>query len=101
MHIHFTCSGGYANLRLTYEADTTQLSPALAAELSALVQASGIWELSPADLAAPVPIPDVMTYEVTVQEGDRQITRSLTDLTAPDALRPLLNQLRDWAITPP
>jgi hypothetical protein len=100
MHIHFTCSGGYANLRLAYDADTTELSPELAAELSTLVLASGIWEPSPIDAAPPVAIPDVMSYELTVQEGDRTITRSLTDITAPEAMQPLLAKLRDLAIAP-
>ncbi len=42
MHIYFTCSGGYANLQLSYEADTAHLSPDLAEELSLLVATSGI-----------------------------------------------------------
>jgi hypothetical protein len=97
MHIHFTCSGGYANLQLTYAADTANLPPDLAEELSLLVTTSRIWELSDADFPAPIAIPDIIAYELTVQEGDRQVTRSLNDITAPATFQPLLTKLRDLA----
>jgi hypothetical protein len=96
MQIHFSQSGGYANRRLTYTADTTTLPPDLAQELSTLVTTSGLWDMPPPDPAPP--LPDLITYTVTLQDGDRQLTRSLTDMTVPDTLRPLLTRLAELAV---
>lgn len=99
MRIDFQSSGGFANLRLAYSVDTRTLEPGEASELEALVRQSKILETQPSELAAASPgPPDVMTYRLELQEGDRRQSVTLTDLTAPPSLQPLLSRLRDLAL---
>ena len=99
MHIDFECSGGYANLHLAYRGDTEELPQELAEELERLVEASAFFELQESAAApkAPGP-PDVFTYRLSLREGSRQKSLSLTDVTAPASLHPLLALLRKLAI---
>ena len=99
MRIDFECSGGFANLRLAYRADTDTLSQELAGELAQLVNSSGFFELDQASLASKAAgPPDVFFYRLSISAGNRQQTLSFNDVTAPVALHPLLALLRRLAV---
>ncbi|WP_068510850.1 protealysin inhibitor emfourin [Leptolyngbya sp. O-77] len=99
MRIDFQSSGGFANLQLAYSVDTRTLRPGEASELEALVRQSNVMEMQPGQLAAAsAGPPDVMTYRLELQEGDRHQSLTITDLTAPPSLQPLLSRLRDLAL---
>jgi len=97
--IDFECSGGYANLRLTYHADTSELPQTLAEEISSLVESSGFFNIQPSDLAPSTPgPPDVFFYRLSVSEGRSKQSLSCSDVTAPATLHPLLALLRKLAL---
>jgi hypothetical protein len=99
MRIDFQSSGGFANLRLAYSVDTRTLRPGEASELESLVQQSNVMEMQQNQVAAAnTGPPDVMTYRLELQEGDRHQSLTVTDLTAPPSLQPLLSRLRDLAL---
>ncbi|MBW4654235.1 MAG: hypothetical protein KME20_14545 [Kaiparowitsia implicata GSE-PSE-MK54-09C] len=99
MHIDFKTSGGFANLRLQCSVDTATLLPNDAEELDSLVAQSNVLGLNQAELdAVPGLFPDVMTYELTVQVGDRTQQLRMTDISMPASVRPLVQRLRSLAI---
>lgn len=99
MLIDFESSGGYANLQLSYHANTDLLPPEVAAEISRLVESSGVFDLTPADTASsPAGPPDVFSYELSLRDGSQQTTLSVTDVTAPPSLHPLLALLQKLAV---
>ncbi len=99
MRIDFECSGGFANLQLSYHADTDALPAELAGEISTLVENSGVFNIKQGDVtpssAGP---PDVFFYQLSLRDGPRQITLSLNDMTAPASVHPLLAFLRKLAV---
>lgn len=97
MHIDFKCSGGYANLRLTYRADTDELPQELAKELLRLVENAGVFDLPQTVAPTSAGPPDVFFYQLSLHEGNRQTLLSFNDVTAPTALHPLLTRLRQLA----
>lgn len=98
MKINYRCTGGYANLNLSYQVDTQDVSAALAQELTTLVQQARVFELDSAALASPGGgPPDLLTYHLDVQDGGRRRSLTCTDITAPDSLRPLLDRLQELA----
>jgi hypothetical protein len=98
VRIDFECSGGYAGLQLTYDVDTNELDPERATELETAVSDSGILESDWKPAAPPGSgPPDVMTYRVSVEDGGRTKRVTVTDITAPVELRPLLAVLRRYA----
>ena len=98
MQINFESSGGYANLRLTYRADTQELPLEVADEISRLVQESGFFDLRESDLGPASPgIPDAISYSLSVSEGGRTKSLSVNDATA-GPLHPLLARLRQLAL---
>jgi hypothetical protein len=100
MHIDFSSSGGFANLQLAYQGDTNTLPEQEAKELARLVEGSGVFELEQDDVNPNVTVgrADVISYRLTVAEGNRQNTLWLNDVTAPASVRPLLTYLRKLAI---
>jgi hypothetical protein len=98
MKIDFQTSGGYAGLDLRWSGDTDTATPEVAARITELVTQARLFELRPEDVAprAPGP-PDVMAHRLSVSDGGRQATFSVTDLTAPPEMRPLLGYLRTLA----
>lgn len=99
MHINFECSGGYANLRLTYRADTDELPQEIAQELLRLVENSRVFDLPQSAVASTsAGPPDVFFYQISLHEGNRQTSLSFNDVTAPTALRHLLSRLRQLAL---
>jgi hypothetical protein len=99
MLIDFESSGGYANLQLSYHANTDTLPPEIAAEISKLVASSGVFDISQEDVApSPSGPPDVLSYRLSLRDGARQTTLTLNDVTAPPSLHPLLALLRKLAV---
>ena len=98
MHIDFESSGGYANVRLAYRANTDELPPEVASNLLRLVESSRVFELQQSDVApSKSGPPDVLYYKLTLHEGDKEKSLSFNDITAPKELRPLLTLLQDLA----
>lgn len=100
MRIEFASSGGFANLPLNYQVETNDLPKEQAEELLALVKNSGVFdipvnEIPPRTSGGP---PDVISYRLSLSEGNRQKTLSFNDVTAPASLRPLLTLLRKLAL---
>ncbi len=99
MRIDFECTGGLANLQLSYRADTADLPPELAADLFKLVESSRVFELREDELAPKsAGPPDVFSYRLSLQEGARKKSLSCNDVTAPASLHPLLALLRKLAL---
>jgi hypothetical protein len=99
MLIDFESSGGYANLQLSFHANTDTLPPDVAAEISKLVASSGVFEIKQEDVApSPSGPPDVLWYRLSLRDGSRQTTLALNDVTAPASLHPLLALLRQLAV---
>ncbi len=99
MHIEFECSGGFANLRLAYRANTEELPQDVRSQLLELVEVSGIFELQERDVAPQSPgPPDVFSYRLSLAEGSRKMSLSCNDVTAPPELHPLLAVLRELAL---
>lgn len=99
MRIDFECTGGYANLRLSYKAHTDELPQTQAEEIVNLIHASGYFELQPDDLASAAKgPPDVFHYKVSLSDGERKKTVSCNDVSAPTNLHPLLAKFRELAM---
>jgi|ERR671915_2470097 hypothetical protein len=95
MRINFSCSGGYANLQLSYHADTDELPGELARELQNLVDSAGVFDFQPPPSARG--FPDAISYQLSVSEGGRSRSLSVNDATA-GPLLPLLTRPRQLAI---
>ncbi len=103
MRIEFEFSGGYGGLfaakPLGYRADTEGLPEELRDRLLKLIRESGILELEPAPQAGgPGPQRDVFTYSLNLGEGAEAKAFAFDDASAPPAVRPLLNALRELAM---
>jgi len=99
LHIHYECSGGYANLRLTLTVDTDDLPPQLAKELLRLVKASGVFNIKPSEVTpASHGPPDVFLYQLSLSDAKRTQALALNDVTVPVTLRPLLTLLQQIAL---
>jgi hypothetical protein len=93
--INFSSSGGYANLRLNYRADTDELPRDLAQELQGLVDSAGVFDFQPPP--AFKGFLDAISYQLSVSEGGRSASLSVNDATA-GPLLPLLTRLRQLAV---
>jgi hypothetical protein len=100
MQIDFASSGGVTNAELIYQADTNMLPDSEAKELLRLIESSGVFELQQSDINPNVTVgrADVITYRLSLSEGNRQNTLWMNDVTAPASVRPLLAFLRDLAL---
>ena len=100
MQIEFASSGGVANIELAYRADTNTMSEDQAKELESLVESSDIFDLQQEDLNTNTAIgrADVITYRLTVSDGEKQTTVWMNDVTVPASVRPLLGFLRKLAM---
>lgn len=101
MRISFEMSGGYGGLfakqPLFCEIDTDKLGELKKREILDIVLSSGILDLSPEEGGTTLR-PDVFIYRLTVtQDGDaRQF--AFDDITAPAAVRPLLQYFQTHAM---
>lgn len=100
MQIDFASSGGFTNLELNYRADTNTLPEEQAQELTRLVESSGIFDLQQEDINPNVTVgrADLISYRLSLSDGDRQKTLWFSDVTAPASVRPLLAHLRKLAL---
>jgi hypothetical protein len=99
MRIEYKCSGGYGGLQLAYLGETDDLPSEQARELSDLVEASGIFELTPKQLSKKsTTIPDDFSCQLTVFKAGKSKTLSFNELRAPENLRRLSVHLRRLAI---
>lgn len=102
MRVGFEASGGFANLRLRYEADTETLDEDVARTLEKEVRRSGLLESEEGAIGSSKPgPPDVLTYRVTVTHDGTTRTWTMTDVTVPSSARPLLAALRALAMKKP
>ena len=100
MQIDFASSGGVSNQELMFVADTAAMSEREAKEVERLIESSGVFEIEQSDVNPNVTIgrADVITYRISLTDGERQNTLWMNDVTAPVALRPLLAFLQDLAL---
>ena len=98
MRIDFKCSGGYANIRLTYHANTDELPQEVANEILGLVESSRIFDLQQSEVepTSKGP-PDVFFYRLSLYEGTMRKSLYFNDVTAPATLHPLLALLQELA----
>lgn len=100
MQIDFASSGGVANQELVLVTDTATLPEREAKELERLIESSGVFEIAQSDINPNVTVgrADVITYRISLSDGERQTTLWMNDVTAPVAVRPLLAFLQDLAL---
>jgi hypothetical protein len=93
--IFFERSGGFMGRKVTATIDLDELPGDQAKTLEELLDEADFFEL-PANLTRP-PMPDSFTYNITVSSAEKQHSVRVSDATAPDDLRPLLEQLNKLA----
>lgn len=99
MHIKFSCTGGLANLHLTFQTDTTDLSEEQAKELINLIQQSNLLHLKPSEVnGAAIQGADAFSYELEITDDEKNVSFSVNDLTAPKDMLLVLDYLRNLAI---
>ena len=98
MRIDFQCSGGFANIKLNYLAETDDLPSELAQELLNLVTETDFFEAELKQPKGGFSPPDVFSYQIYVSKDGNQRKLSCTDVTAPKSIVPLLRKLRKLAM---
>ena len=93
--ILFERTGGFMGRKVSVTIDLDDLPEEQAEALDELLDDADFFEL-PADLTRPA-IPDAFTYNITVYSDDEQHSVRVSDATAPDDLRPLLEELSNQA----
>jgi hypothetical protein len=96
MLIFFERSGGFAGRTMTVEFDTTSLPPDEVEKIHQMVEEADFFHL-PASLPPPAASADVFEYVVTIEEQGKRHTVRTAHMTAPDALRRLLEYLTQVA----
>lgn len=93
--ILFERTGGFMGRKVSVTIDLDDLPEEQAEALGELLDEADFFEL-PDDLTKPA-IPDAFTYNITVFSDDEQHSVRVSDATAPDDLRPLLEELSNQA----
>jgi hypothetical protein len=93
--IFFERTGGFMGRKVTATIDLSDVPDELAKLLDDLLDEADFFEL-PSDLTKPA-MPDAFTYNITVSSEERQHSVRVSDTTAPDDLRPLLDELSKQA----
>jgi len=93
--IFFERSGGFMGRTVKATINLEDLPDDMAKTLEEMLDEADFFEL-PADLTRP-PMPDAFTYTITVSTTVRQHSVVVSDATAPDDLRPLLEELNKLA----
>jgi hypothetical protein len=93
--ILFERTGGFMGRKVSATIDLNDLSADQAELLDDLLDDADFFEL-PADLTTPA-MPDAFTYNITVFSDEGQHSVRVSDTTAPDNLRPLLDELSKQA----
>jgi hypothetical protein len=89
--IFFERTGGFMGRKVSLAIDMADLPEDQANLLDDLVHDADFFQL-PADLTQPA-MPDAFTYNITISSEERQHSVRVSDTTAPDDLRPLLEEL--------
>lgn len=89
--IYFERTGGFMGRKVSVTIDMDDLPDEQVEMLEELVNDADFFEL-PADLTKPA-VPDAFTYNITISSDKRQHSVRVSDATAPDNLRPLLEEL--------
>jgi hypothetical protein len=89
--IFFERTGGFMGRKVSLAIDMADLPEDQANLLDDLVNDADFFQL-PADLTQPA-MPDAFTYNITISSEERQHSVRVSDTTAPDDLRPLLEEL--------
>jgi len=89
--IFFERTGGFMGRKVSASIDLDDLPDEQAELLDDLLDEADFFDL-PADLTKPA-VPDAFTYNITVSSEERQHSVRCSDATAPDDLRPLLEEL--------
>ena len=93
--IFFERSGGFMGRTVSATINLEDLPDDLAEALEEMLDEADFFEL-PADLTRP-PMPDAFTYTITVDTEAKHHSVRVSDATAPDDLRPLLEELNKQA----
>jgi len=93
--ILFERTGGFMGRKVSVTIDLDDLPEEQAEALDEMLDEADFFEL-PADLTKPA-IPDAFTYNITVFSDNEQHSVRVSDATAPDNLRPLLEELSNQA----
>jgi hypothetical protein len=93
--IFFERTGGFMGRKVSATFDLDDLPDEQAKLLGELLDEADFFEL-PTDLTRPA-VPDAFTYNITVSSEERQHSVRVSDTTAPDDLRPLLEELSKQA----
>jgi hypothetical protein len=93
--ISFERSGGFMGRKVSVTLDLDDLPDKQAELLDDLLDEADFFEL-PADLTKSA-MPDAFTYNITVSSDDKEHSVRCSDSTAPDDLRPLLEELSKQA----
>ena len=89
--ILFERTGGFMGRKVSVTIDLDNLSDEQAGLLNDLLDEADFFDL-PADMTQPA-MPDAFTYNITISSEERQHSVRVSDTTAPDDLRPLLEEL--------
>lgn len=89
--IYYERTGGFMGRKVSVTIDLDDLPKEQAELLDDLLDEADFFEI-PADLTKPT-MPDSFTYNITVSSDERQHSVRVSDTTAPDDLRPLLEEL--------
>ncbi len=89
--IYFERTGGFMGRKVSVTIEINDLPDDQAELLDDLLDKADFFEL-PADLTRPT-MPDSFSYNITVSSDERQHSVRVGDTTAPDNLRPLLEEL--------
>src|SRR5947199_135631 len=97
MRIRFERTGGFANVPLRAELDSTQMPPDRAHELAGLVEKALPFD-QPVKPDNAAPTPDDLHYNITIEDADRTHTFNISDSAAPDNLKLLFDFLGEEAL---
>jgi hypothetical protein len=89
--IYYERTGGFMGRKVSVTIDLDDLPEEQAELLDELLDEADFFEL-PADLTKPT-MPDSFTYNITISSEERQHSVRVSDATAPEDLRPLLEEL--------
>ncbi|MGD8402148.1 MAG: hypothetical protein PVJ21_00705 [Anaerolineales bacterium] len=89
--IYYERTGGFMGRKVSVTINIDNLPEDQAELLDDLLDEADFFEL-PADLTKPT-MPDSFTYNITISSEERQHSVRVSDTTAPDDLRPLLEEL--------
>jgi hypothetical protein len=99
MRVEYKCSGGFGGLRFAYRGETDDLPSEAAKELSDLIEASGVFDLTQKQISKKShSIPDDFSCQLTILKAGKRKTLSFNELSAPGRLRRLSVHLRKLAM---